>query len=99
MFVWGVGVFCKKLSTYIICLALFQSLTNGSGFYKLQHKEAISDGRRLVLYKKKSQEFLEDFTGKQQRRFTIHIVASALYSENSFVIWWDKQCQARPLVL
>ena len=48
---------------FLLCI-VFQSLTNGSGFYKAEGKEMLTEGRRLVLRNKETGEFIDDFTGK-----------------------------------
>ena len=45
---------------------LFQSLTNGCGFYLTSSKEQLSEGRRLVLRHRETGEFIEDFTNKSK---------------------------------
>ncbi|XP_041366840.1 uncharacterized protein LOC121381572 [Gigantopelta aegis] len=48
--------------SYVINL----SLTNGSGFYKAEGKEILTEGRRLVLRNRETGEFTDDFTSKSK---------------------------------
>ncbi|XP_071099543.1 uncharacterized protein [Haliotis cracherodii] len=48
--------------SYVINL----TLTNGSGFYMIEQKELLTEGRRLVLRNKETGEFIDDFTSKNK---------------------------------
>lgn len=41
----------------------FQSLTNGSGFYEATSKELWTEGRKIVIKNKDTEEYFDDFSG------------------------------------
>jgi hypothetical protein len=47
-------------------MLFLQVLTNGSGFYKMDVKENISEHKRIVLRNVHTGEFIEDFTSKRK---------------------------------
>lgn len=58
----------RNITINDFCLAavINLSLTNGSGFYLSNNKETLSEGRRLVLRRRETGEFIEDFTNKSK---------------------------------
>lgn len=42
---------------------LQQSLTNGSGFYEATSKELWTEGRKIVIKHKDTEEYFDDFSG------------------------------------
>ncbi|ESO91608.1 hypothetical protein LOTGIDRAFT_233395 [Lottia gigantea] len=56
----------RNITINDLCLSFVinLSLTNGSGFYLLETKEMLTDGRKVVLFNKQTEEFLDDFTVK-----------------------------------
>ncbi|KAH3877689.1 uncharacterized protein LOC127872130 isoform X2 [Dreissena polymorpha] len=54
----------RNISINDLCLAavINLSLTNGSGFYLSTSKETIGEGRKIVLRRKETGEYIEDFT-------------------------------------
>ncbi|XP_050411091.1 uncharacterized protein LOC126825502 [Patella vulgata] len=56
----------RNITINDVCLSFVinLSLTNGSGFYLLEGKEMLTEGRKVVLFQKDTEEFLDDFTVK-----------------------------------
>lgn len=46
-----------------VYFTIFQSLTNGSGFYEVTSKEMWSEGRKLVIRNKETGDYTDDFSG------------------------------------
>ncbi|XP_053383962.1 uncharacterized protein LOC123536322 isoform X2 [Mercenaria mercenaria] len=58
----------RNITINDFCLAavINLSLTNGCGFYLSTMRENLSEGRKLVLRRKETGEFIEDFTNKSK---------------------------------
>ncbi|XP_075456615.1 uncharacterized protein LOC142495268 isoform X2 [Ascaphus truei] len=59
----------RSLTIASMCssLGINLQLTEGLGFYQLSHKKTLTSDCRLVLQKRDTQEFLEDFSGQHPK--------------------------------
>lgn len=57
-----------SIPIYVFVASVFgiflqQSLTNGSGFYEATSKELWTEGRKIVIKHKDTEEYFDDFSG------------------------------------
>ncbi|XP_052800686.1 uncharacterized protein LOC128231667 isoform X4 [Mya arenaria] len=54
------------INDFCVAAVINLSLTNGSGFYYSSTKENVSEGKRIVLRRKETGEYIEDFTNRSK---------------------------------
>lgn len=76
----GASIHSIKISFSCYCL---QTLTNGSGFYKLDFRETVNENRKIILRNVNTGEYFEDFTSKKKGWAAKQLITHLLIFSNS----------------